>query len=48
MSEKRYIVRYQVEIVANNLFEAIDKAEKYDELELYEAKQIFLKGDVDE
>ena len=48
MSEKRYIVRYQVEIVANNLFEAIDKAEKYDELELYEVKQILLKGDDDE
>ena len=48
MSEKRYVVRYQVEIVANDLFEAIDKAEKYDELELYEIKQIFLKGDVDE
>ena len=46
MSEKRFIVRYQVEIVANDLFEAIDKAEKYDELELYEIKQIFLKGDV--
>lgn len=49
MSEsKRFVVRYQVEIVANDLFEAIDKAEKYDELELYEIKQIFLKGDVDD
>ena len=48
MSKKRFVVRYQVEIVANDLFEAIDKAEKYDELELYEVKQIFLKGDVDE
>lgn len=48
MGEKRFVVRYQVEIVANDLFEAIDKAEKYDELELYEVKQIFLKGDVDE
>ena len=48
MSEKRFIVRYQVEIVANDIFEAIDKTEKYDELELYEIKQIFLKGDVDE
>lgn len=48
MSENRFIVRYQVEIVANDLFEAIDKAEKYDGLELYEVSQILLKGDVDE
>lgn len=48
MSEKRFLVRYQAEITANDLFEAIDKAEKYDELELYEVKQIFLKGDIDE
>lgn len=48
MGEKRFIVRYQVEIVANDLFEAIDKARKYDELELYEVKQIFLKGDMNE
>lgn len=48
MNEKRFVVRYQVEIVANDIFEAIDKAEKYDELELYEVKQILLKGDADE
>lgn len=48
MIEKRFVVRYQVEIVANDLFEAIDKAEKYNGLELYEVKQILLKGDVDD
>ena len=48
MGEKEYVVRYQTTIKAEGLFEAINKAKNYDGLELFEVKEIFLKGDNDE
>lgn len=48
MSEKIYVVRYQTTVKAEDLFEAIKKARNYDCLELFEVKEIFLKGDIDE
>lgn len=48
MGEKEYVVRYQTTVKADGLFEAIKKAGKYDGLELFEVKEIFLKGDIDE
>ena len=48
MGEKEYVVRYQTTVKAEGLFEAIKKAKNYDGLEMFEVKEIFLKGDIDE
>ena len=49
MSEKKLIVvRYQTTLEAESFFKAVDKAKSYDGLELFEVKEIYLKGDIDE
>ena len=45
MSEKLFVIRYQTEVLAEDLFDAIKKAKDYDDLELFEVKEIRLKGD---
>lgn len=45
---KEYVVRYQTVITANDFWDAVDKSKEYTDLELFEVKEIFLKGDADE
>lgn len=48
MSEKKYVIRYQTVITAHDFWDAVEKTEEYTDLELYEVKEIFLKGDIDD
>lgn len=48
MSEKKFVVRYQTEVFAEDLFDAIKKSKDYNDLELFEVKEIKYGGDKDE